>query len=265
MIEVSIVTPTYNRREFIPALIQIYRSQTFSKEKMEWIILDDGRDKVGDLFEEAARTIPNIRYLTHDEKLRIGAKRNMLNKEAKGAIIIAMDDDDFYPPDRVAHVVKEFKNNPKIDLAGSSEMHLWYMDTQKVHTVGPYHSRHATNGTMAWRKSYSDIHRYNEFVTHGEESSFLDAYKHPMIQLTPKKTILVICHDSNTFDKMKMREEQRAQATQATQATQAMQALQSKQAMHSFAMRDSSFSLEHWVKDPSLREFYYNLKHKKRD
>ena len=64
MIEVSIVTPTYNRREFIPTLIQIYRSQTFPKEKMEWIILDDGRDKVGDLFAEAANTIPNLRYLT---------------------------------------------------------------------------------------------------------------------------------------------------------------------------------------------------------
>lgn len=258
MIEVSIVTPTYNRREFIPALIQIYRSQTFPKEKMEWIILDDGRDKVGDLFAEAAKTIPNLRYLTHEEKLRIGAKRNQLNKEAKGAIIIAMDDDDFYPPDRVVHVVKEFKSNPNIELAGSSEMHLWYMDTQKVHTVGPYHQRHATNGTMAWRKSYSDTHRYNEFVTHGEESSFLEEYRHPMIQLTPKKTILVICHDSNTFDKMKMREEQQMQSIQ--QATQAK-----AQVSHSSAMRESSFSLEHWVKDPSLREFYYNLKHRNRD
>jgi len=65
--------------------------------------------------------------------------------------------------------------------------------------------------------------------------------------LTPKKTILVICHDSNTFDKMKMREEQRAQA------------------MHPSAMRESSFTLEHWVKDPSLREFYYNLKHRNKE
>ena len=50
-----------------------------------------------------------------------------------------------------------------------------------------------------------------------------------------------------------MREEQRLQEQKA------------QQAMHPSAMRESSFSLEHWVKDPSLREFYYNLKHKKRD
>jgi hypothetical protein len=79
-----------------------------------------------------------------------------------------------------------------------------------------------------------------------------------MIQLTPKKTILVICHDSNTFDKMKMREEQKAQQKAQQQAPQVSQA-------HSSAMRESSFSLEHWVKDPSLREFYYNLKHRNRD
>jgi len=39
--DVSIVTPTYNRREFIPILIKIYANQTFPKEKMEWIIIDD--------------------------------------------------------------------------------------------------------------------------------------------------------------------------------------------------------------------------------
>ena len=79
-ITISVVTPTYNRRVFIPILIEIYKSQTFPKEQTEWIILDDGRDKVEDLFIEASNIIPNIRYLYSDEKMRIGAKRNLLNK-----------------------------------------------------------------------------------------------------------------------------------------------------------------------------------------
>ena len=33
MIEVSVVTPTYNRRMFIPTLIDIYKAQTFPKNK----------------------------------------------------------------------------------------------------------------------------------------------------------------------------------------------------------------------------------------
>jgi hypothetical protein len=36
-------------------LINIYRNQTFSKDKMEWLIMDDGRDKVEDFFIEAAK------------------------------------------------------------------------------------------------------------------------------------------------------------------------------------------------------------------
>ena len=133
-IEVSVVTPTYNRRMFIPTLIEIYRAQTFPKEKMEWVIIDDGRDKVEDLFTEASKTIPNIRYIRKDEKIRLGAKRNELNKLAKGDIIVAMDDDDYYPPDRVSSVVTAFKKNPKVELAGSSEMNLYYLDSKKIYT-----------------------------------------------------------------------------------------------------------------------------------
>jgi hypothetical protein len=59
---------------------------------------------------------------------------------------------------------------------------------------------------MAWRKSYALKHLYDETVTHAEEKSFLDEYAHPMIQLEPKKVMLVISHSENTFDKKKMRD-----------------------------------------------------------
>ena len=38
-IEVSVVTPTYNRRKFIPILIEIYRNQTYPKEKWNGLLL----------------------------------------------------------------------------------------------------------------------------------------------------------------------------------------------------------------------------------
>jgi glycosyltransferase involved in cell wall biosynthesis len=236
---VSVVTPTYNRRAFIPILIQIYKNQTYPKENMEWIILDDGRDKVEDLFEEAAKTIPNLRYLPLNEKMRIGAKRNMLNREAKGSIIVAMDDDDYYPADRIKTVVQAFTKYPRVDLAGSSEMFLYYKDVKKIYAIGPYHTNHATNGTMAWRKRYSDTHQYDEYVTKAEETSFLDQYKHQMIQLDPKNTILVICHTDNTVDKAALREEHLSSKYKAKEK-----------------MRETSYSLEDFVKEPSLRLFY---------
>ncbi len=205
---VSVITPTYNRRRFIPSLIQCYKNQDYRKDRMEWIILDDGQDKVKDLFDAASKTIPNIRYIALEEKLLIGAKRNRLNQEAKGQIIVAMDDDDYYPACRVSAVVNAFKHNPKHELAGASEIYMYYSDIQKIYRLGPYNPNHATNGTMAWKKSYADTHIYDETVTHSEERSFLEDYKHPMIQLDPFKVMLVMSHSENTFDKKKMREQE---------------------------------------------------------
>lgn len=242
MIEVSVVTPTYNRRMFIPTLIDLYKAQTYPKEKMEWIIIDDGRKSVEDLFEEASKTIPNIRYIRKDEKMRLGAKRNLLNKEAQGQIIVAMDDDDYYPPDRVSYVVEAFKKNPKVELAGSSEMNLYYIDTKKLYTIGPYFDNHATNGTMAWRKSYSNKHKYDEYVTKAEEITFLENFKHPMIQLNPLSTILVLCHTDNTADKSELRDEHIPQIGR----------INSK-------FKECVYNLEDLVKDKKTLEFYLSL------
>ena len=192
---VSVVTPTYNRRAFLPGLIACYCHQTYPN--LEWIVLDDGRDSVEDVF--AAAALPTVRYVRVHEKMRIGAKRNELNRLARGEIIVAMDDDDYYPPDRVASVVAAFKDHPTIDLAGCSAMLMYARHAvYQMPSLGPCH---ATNGTMAWRASYAATHRYDEHCTHAEEGSFLDQYKWPMIQLLPHETILVICHNDNTVDR----------------------------------------------------------------
>jgi glycosyltransferase involved in cell wall biosynthesis len=76
---ISVITPTYNRRKFIPQLIKMYKAQKYPAHRMEWIILDDGSDPVGDVFENLS--IPNLKYIYTAEKQTIGAKRNRLNKE----------------------------------------------------------------------------------------------------------------------------------------------------------------------------------------
>ena len=182
----------------------MYKNQNYPADRMEWIILDDGSDPVEDLFK--GLDMPNIKYIYEEEKQTIGAKRNRLNKESRGDIIVAMDDDDYYPPERVSTVVKAFKKSPSVQLAGASEVYMYYSDIGVIYKFGPYNKNHATNGTMAWRRSYADTHEYDEYVTHAEERSFLDDYSHPMLQLSPFKVMLVMSHSENTFDKKKMRE-----------------------------------------------------------
>jgi glycosyltransferase involved in cell wall biosynthesis len=199
---------------------------------MEWIIYDDGSDPVKDLFEPHMATIPNLYYIYEKDKQNIGGKRNRLNREACGDIIVAMDDDDYYPEERVYAAVKAFKMNPGIQLAGSSEVFMYYTDIQTIYKLGPYNRNHATNGTMAWRKDYSDTHLYDETVTHAEEKSFLENYKHPMIQLDPRKVMLVISHTQNTFDKKKMREQENP------------------------LVKKTDYKIKMFIRDGKMREFY---------
>jgi len=204
---VSIVTPTYNRRKFIPTLIKCFLEQTYPKARVEWIVLDDGSDPVEDVFKKYSENLSMLRYIRETTKMTIGAKRNRLNQEAKGAIIVAMDDDDYYPPERVAHVVRKFQQNPGVELAGASEVYMYYTDIKTIYKLGPYHANHATNGTMAWRKSYALTHAYDETVTHAEEKSFLEEYRNPMIQLDPRKVMLVFAHTENTYNKTAIRDQ----------------------------------------------------------
>ena len=172
---------------------------------MEWIILDDGEDCVKDVFD--AYTIPNLRYIRLQEKVLIGAKRNILNKEARGSILVAMDDDDYYSPKRVSHVVKKFIANPLVHVVGASEIYLYYTDIKKIYKFGPYAKNHATNGTMAWRKEYANTHTYDETVAFAEERSFLLNYTTPLVQLDPLQVMLVMSHSDNTHNKKQMRDE----------------------------------------------------------
>ena len=58
MPNVSICTPTFNRRPFFEGLLKCVQSQDYPHSKIEWIIVDDGTDKVEDiLLDEKTRSM----------------------------------------------------------------------------------------------------------------------------------------------------------------------------------------------------------------
>lgn len=238
---VSVLMPTYNRRKFIPTAIELYKNQTYAKNRMEWIILDDGTDKVGDLFEKVLKTIPNIRYIYEPIKLNIGAKRNKLIAEAKGDIIVWMDDDDYYPTNRVSLVVSTLANNKSLDIVGSSQLYLYYTDTKKICSVGPFNPNHATNGTIGIRTDFAKKRQYDESVTFAEEAKYFDNFSIPLKQLDPMKTMLVICHNANTYDKKIIRGDYPDKFQQNP------------------TFKETTLKLRDFVKEVKLREFYNSL------
>jgi glycosyltransferase involved in cell wall biosynthesis len=201
MKKVSVITPTYNRRKFIPFCFMNYARQTYPHDKIEFIIGDDGTDKVEDLVSELTQKYSlNVKYVKYDKHIPIADKRNRLNKLATGQIIVAMDDDDFYSPERISHSVEMLAIH-KCHIAGSSLIHILNIKDGKIYSSGPFHNNHATNGTFAYTKQYAKKHRYDSRKFLGEEATFTRKFTEKMVQLDPFKTMLCIAHNANTFEK----------------------------------------------------------------
>lgn len=203
---VSVCTPTFNRRPFIENMFSCFRNQDYPKHRIEWIIVDDGTDKIKDLIETC--DIPQIRYFEVEKKLNLGAKRNLMHQYATGSIIVYMDDDDYYPPERISHSVEKLTQNPDALCAGSSEIYIYFKGMDKMIQCGPYGDKHATAGTFAFKKELLDQTKYEDNAALAEERAFLKDYTIPFVQLDPMKTILVFSHEHNTFDKRKMFDQQ---------------------------------------------------------
>jgi|APCry1669190731_1035312.scaffolds.fasta_scaffold00916_2 glycosyltransferase involved in cell wall biosynthesis len=238
---VSILTPTYNRRAFIPYLIACIKDQTYPKERMEWVVFDDGSDSIEDLLKPEFRTM-NIQYIRpplgdkgSETKLSIGAKRNRLHAAARGEILVCMDDDDYYPPERVNHAVMTLVGR-KASLAGSTRNHVFFPDDGTIWETGPYGPNHGTFGTMAFTKEYVRTNKCDESRAFAEEVEFTQKYSVPLVQLEPRKVMLVIAHEGNTFDKSKLR----SNGNQFIRATE--------------------LKLNTFVRNKTIRDFYNGLK-----
>ena len=226
---VSICTPTFNRRPFWEYTIKCFDHQDYPKDKMEWIIIDDGTDKIKDL----VCNISQVKYFEYDTKMPLGKKRNLMHEKSKGDIIVYMDDDDYYPPERVSHAVNMLLTHPNALCAGASEIYIWFKHIQKMFQFGPYGQNHATAGTFAFKREMLRDHKYEDHAALAEEKAFLKNYSVPFVQLEPKKTILVFSHIHNTFDKKKLLEhgENNFQKT-------------------------SSRTVDEFIKDKAMKEFY---------
>lgn len=196
---VSICTPTFNRRPFIPFAIKCFEHQNYPRDKMEWIIVDDGTDKIEDLVAH----LPYVKYFKYDEKMTLGKKRNLINSKATGDIIVYMDDDDYYPPDRVKHAVEKLKDSKAL-CAGSSAMFIYFKHISKMFLFGPYGPNHATAATFAFKKELLDVTKFDEESSVAEERKFLKDYTIPFVQLESSKSILVFSHTQNSFDKKEL-------------------------------------------------------------
>jgi len=96
-IYLSIIIPTYNKREYLRRTIASYFTQTFPKDRYEIILVDDGSiDKTRELVCWACSHV-NLTYVHQEHKGR-SAARNIGIQTASGDVLIFTDDDRIATP-----------------------------------------------------------------------------------------------------------------------------------------------------------------------
>jgi glycosyltransferase involved in cell wall biosynthesis len=227
---VSLVTVTQlNRHECLLILYDLIKMQTY-KNITEWIIVE-GSNNIEDAnknkiyieeiikihsteFTNSTNSTSSMKIIyiefidynnnnTECSRNKLSDLRNIGNDTSKGDIIVCMDDDDYYPPERVSQAVIMLTHSKKL-IAGCSGMYMYDYYLKQFFKFDKFDDNHSTNNCMAYKREYLLNHRYEPGLNSGEEPSFTNNFTEPMIQLNSKNCIICSSHDSNTFNKRNM-------------------------------------------------------------
>jgi len=203
---VSILTPTYNRQKFLPLIIYNFKNMDYDKSKLEWCILDDGKEPLFENIEKLNEVKKElhpmkINYVYNKVKKHIGVKRNLLVKQAKYKIYIMMDDDDIYFPSYIKHSVETLKGS-KIGLVGSNHMLFSYSthnyNTSKIECSA---KRQIHEATMCFTKKYFNSMPGFGKSSLGEGANMIDHNEKNANYTDITQCMCCVCHDGNSFSK----------------------------------------------------------------
>lgn len=190
---VSVLTPTYKRPHFMALLEECLLRQTYPRDRFEWVIIDDSPKEYPDF---TASSELQVRYVRLDKHTILGAKRNLSCEVATGSILIPCDDDDYMPPERIAHAVETLTQHPEAMLAYCAETPMYHMDTRQLIVAPEVQAAASFGGTWAFRKLIVTDRRYG-LGKYAEEADIVDRHL-PTVKLDPWKTILSFAHANNT-------------------------------------------------------------------
>ncbi|MEJ0104612.1 MAG: glycosyltransferase [Bacteroidota bacterium] len=117
MPKVSIITPVYNRPDFLKEAVESIQKQSFAD--WEHIIIDDGSDNPGT--QKALQEIsqkPKV-SIFRTENRGLGAARNFGILKSSGDYIVTLDDDDIWHMDFIMKALSVFDSNKKVGAVSS--------------------------------------------------------------------------------------------------------------------------------------------------
>ena len=208
---ISIITPTYHRKQLIEIAFHNLLSTDYPKNKIEWIVIEDNEKKsmwAGESIINFQIQVPSIRmkYIPIEGHMTIGEKRNLAIEQASHDIILFMDDDDHYPSTsfrrRVAWLTKGTKRGQTGDakIACCTTLALYDLKTGiSAVNVPPYDipfSQRISEATLTFYKSAWEERKFPQ-VSIAEGESWIEGREDQVMEMPPQQIIVAFSHGAN--------------------------------------------------------------------
>ena len=143
-----------------------------------------------------------VKCIHNPSKKTIGGLRNLANSMSTGDILIWIDDDDYYGPNYIQHVLDTL-NKSSYELAGCINPYYYDLTWKCTFQYTKGNPNLSTNNCLSYKRSYLDKqHRYDETVQYGEEYAFTDKLTQPIAHLDPVQSQFVgLSHPWNMCSK----------------------------------------------------------------
>lgn len=202
---VSVLTPTYNRKNFIELCMFNLKNQTYPLEKLEWFLLDDSKTPYTEkTLEYIKKTIYPIKlkYVYEKVKQEIGTKRNKLVKNCTYKICIMMDDDDIYQHTYIQKSILTMINNKK-QCVGSNQMIFYFKDKpdKRLTIIKCEAKRQIHEATLCFTKKYFNSMQGFKKHSQGEGVGLIDFNDKNVENIPIDELMICVVHKGQTLSK----------------------------------------------------------------
>ena len=135
----TVIICTYNREKYIRRLLESIAANDLDKQQYEIVLVDNNcTDKTKEICTAfaAEHTDINFRYVVEKEQ-GLSAARNKGIKEAKGDLLVYIDDDAFVDPHYLSDYVNWFASHPETMAAGGPII-PYYEQGEEPEWMTPY-------------------------------------------------------------------------------------------------------------------------------
>lgn len=197
---VSVVTITKNRKSMFDLPIRNFYEFEYPKDKLEWVIIDDGNDNLKSVLPADKR----IKYVRYTDIGSLCQKRDIGVQQSSYEIIAFMDDDDYYFPCSIyARVALMKKYNRQ--CIGCTTLGIYdIVDDNSFLNV----SSTISEASMAFKREFWKERQFGTIDhNYGESYLFIDGREKRVINMPYFFNLIAITHKGNITKELRKNNE----------------------------------------------------------